>query len=322
MLDGPVTLAMGVIPARAAPFSSASCQRRAVSQSIWRPPGGEFDTGRRDVRPRRVSASCRLPQQRGGGRIIQRWGEPNVDIDGAQVWDHPVPFTTADGCDGQFRGQRELRSGRAGQRHLAQRPDQVCGLGDGAGAGPGRPGMPGDVVHVNAGAQDAPAPGDHMVRARHQARRGPRIMLLEYVQRAVHFRLVGRVGVRSSAAVRKPMCTGSSWNCTSVPQFCGGTARKAEISNWISDGTMETPTRTGRKENGPTASSAPSATASAPAPHAKLALRTGERGRGGTIVGDAGIRSTRAVPRLVRLLVPASGYNGSRSVTMLAGMDH
>src|SRR5580704_5752981 len=33
----------------------------------------------------------------------------------------------------------------------------------------------------------------------------------------------------------------------------------------MSDGTMEAPTRTGAKENGPTASSAPSATASAPA---------------------------------------------------------
>ena len=66
-------------------------------------------------------------------------------------------------------------------------------------------------------------------------------------------------------AVRKTVCTGGSWNCTSVPKFCGGTGRKAEISNGMSDGTMEAPTRTGAKENGPTASSAPSATASAPA---------------------------------------------------------
>jgi hypothetical protein len=40
---------------------------------------------------------------------------------------------------------------------------------------------------------------------------------------------------------------------------------KSEISNWISDGTTEVPTRTGAKENGPTASSTLSATASAPA---------------------------------------------------------
>ena len=37
------------------------------------------------------------------------------------------------------------------------------------------------------------------------------------------------------------------------------------MSNWMSDGTMEAPTRCGAKEKGPTASSAPSATASAPA---------------------------------------------------------
>ena len=72
--------------------------------------------------------------------------------------------------------------------------------------------------------------------------------------------------------------------------------------------TMEAPTRTGAKENGPTASSAPSATASAPArlrqsagswapgnPTASVSLRSQagatNRGRrtGGTILGDADI---------------------------------
>jgi len=71
---------------------------------------------------------------------------------------------------------------------------------------------------------------------------------------------------------------------------------------------MEAPTRTGAKENGPTASSAPNAAASALAasgpsarsstprnPPAIFALRTQasaanrERIRGGTILGDAGI---------------------------------
>jgi hypothetical protein len=37
------------------------------------------------VRPRRVGGSCRLLQERGGGRIIQRWREPDAGIDGAQA---------------------------------------------------------------------------------------------------------------------------------------------------------------------------------------------------------------------------------------------
>ena len=91
----------------------------------------------------------------------------------------------------------------------------------------------------------------------------------------------------------------------------------------MSEGTMEAPTRCGANENGPTASSAPSATASAPARLRavrlfmgrlftgrrftgaaestgycllrvrKLALRTGEPGKGGMILGDTGISGQR-----------------------------
>ena len=86
------------------------------------------------------------------------------------------------------------------------------------------------------------------------------------------------------------------------------TARKAEISNWISDGTMEAPTRTGTKEKGPAASSAPSATASAHARFRTVRRFTGaaestgycllvlaswccepERDRGGAIPWDDGM---------------------------------
>ena len=40
----------------------------AIWQGIWRPPGGDFGMGG-GVRPRRVGGSCRLLQERGGGRI-------------------------------------------------------------------------------------------------------------------------------------------------------------------------------------------------------------------------------------------------------------
>jgi len=45
----------------------------------------------------------------------------------------------------------------------------------------------------------------------------------------------------------------------------------------MSDGTMEAPTRTGEKEKGPTASSAPNATASAPARLSAVRRFTGRR---------------------------------------------
>ena len=53
------------------------------------------------------------------------------------------------------------------------------GLGDRPGTGPGRPGVPGDGVHVNAGAQHASPSGDHMARARvadHHRVYGPRVL--------------------------------------------------------------------------------------------------------------------------------------------------
>ena len=97
---------------------------------------------------------------------------------------------------------------------------------------------------------------------------------------------------------------------------------------------MEAPTRTGAKENGPTASSAPSATASAPARlravrrfmgagesngYCLLALAIWRYEPGtphsGTILGDAGIAVNKGSTEAVRPLVLVSGYNGSRSVT-------
>jgi hypothetical protein len=92
-----------------------------------------------------------------------------------------------------------------------------------------------------------------------------------------------------------------------------------KYQNWMSEGTMEAPARCGAKEKGPTVSSAPSATASAPARlravrlftgrlfmgrrftgagestgycllrARKLALRTGEPGLSGMTLGDTGI---------------------------------
>src|SRR5690348_6260595 len=109
----------------------------------------------------------------------------------------------------------------------------------------------------------------------------------------------------------------------------------------MSEGTMEAPTRSGAKEKGPTASSAPSATASAPARlravrlfmghrfagtgestgycllrARKLAIRTGEPGLGGMSLGDTGISGQPGqVRQPVRRLVLVSGSDGTRSVT-------
>src|SRR5690349_3935719 len=114
----------------------------------------------------------------------------------------------------------------------------------------------------------------------------------------------------------------------------------------MSEGTMEAPTRCGAKEKGPIASSAPSATASAPARLRavrlftgrlftgrrftdagestgycllrvrRLAIRTGEPGMGGMSLGDTGISGQPGqVCQPVRHLVLVSGSDGTRSVT-------
>jgi hypothetical protein len=60
------------------------------------------------------------------------------------------------------------------------------------------------------------AVGDELL----QVRRARRIVLLDLARRAVHFRLVGLgPGVRSNAAVRKTVCSGGIWNCTSLQYF-------------------------------------------------------------------------------------------------------
>jgi hypothetical protein len=72
-------------------------------------------------------------------------------------------------------------------------------------------------------------------------------------------------GVRSRAAVRKIVCTGGNWNFTPLPKVCGGEDRKAEMSNWMSDGAVAAIARSGTKASGPAASSAATAAASTPA---------------------------------------------------------
>jgi hypothetical protein len=120
----------------------------------------------RGAGPCRIGIGRRRVQQGCGGAGLQGRCEPDVHVDCAQVRDHRVPLAAADGGDGQFGGQREPGPGRPRQWRLVEVLDQVGGLGDRAGTGPGRPGVPGDRMHVNAGAQHASPSGDHMARAR------------------------------------------------------------------------------------------------------------------------------------------------------------
>jgi len=61
------------------------------------------------------------------------------------------------------------------------------------------------------------------------------------------------------------VCTGGNWNFTPLPKVCGGEERKAEMSNWMSDGVAAASARRGTKASGPAASSAATAAASTPA---------------------------------------------------------
>ena len=103
---------------------------------------------------------------------------------------------------------------------------------------------------------------------------------------------------------------------------------------------MEAPTRNGAKENGPTASSAPMATASVPARfravrrfmgaaestgYCLLAVASwryepGTGQRRGTL-GDAGMPVNKGSTEAVRPLVRVSAYNRSRSVTTPTDLD-
>ena len=60
----------------------------------------------------------------------KRGGEPDINVEGAQVRDGRVPLAAADRGDGQPGRQRETRAGRAGQRRGPQLADQISGLGD------------------------------------------------------------------------------------------------------------------------------------------------------------------------------------------------
>ena len=173
---------------------------------------------------------------------------------------------------------------------------------------------------------------------RHQVRRAPRIVLLEYAQRAVHFRPVGpgrrpfqRRGQENgvhrrqlelhvgAVILRRNREKGGNIKLD-VGRDDGSADTHRGEREWPDR--FECAERDGQRarplEGGPPGSWAPGNPTVILSLPSQSGATNRERRTGGTILGDAGIAVNKGSSEAVRPLVLVSGYNGSRSVTTSA----